>query len=486
VAKDVTIRILGDSSSATNALNDVEGKTNKFGTNMKSILGAVGGVALAKGVFEFAKGSVEAFKESEDSANRLQDAFAKFPKLADSNIADFQKLNTALAKKTKFDDDATASGQAVLAQFGLTGAQIEQLTPLLQDYAAKTGKDIPSAADALGKAMLGKGKALQEIGIKFKDTGSLAGNFDQTIGGLRSQVGGFAEKEGQTAAGKAEILKNQFGELQETVGSKLMPVLTTLSDWLLTAINFLGDLSPGVQTAIGVVVGLAAAAFVVVQAVQAWTAVQAALNVVMSMNPIGLVVIAIAALVAGIIWAYAHVGWFRDGVQATFKFLGDAAVWLGGVFAAVWDGIVAGFRWVRDTLKSIANWIGQNIINPVIEGVNQVIRGVNIVNPGKDVPQIAKIPSFDKGGIVPGAPGAPMLAVVHGGEEFSGVGQSLRGGGGVTVIIEGDVYSDDRSFADKVAAALEGRFARGAALGNGQAVGCWRRASGAALPTACC
>jgi hypothetical protein len=55
-------------------------------------------------------------------------------------------------------------------------------------------------------------------------------------------------------------------------------------------------------------------------------------------------VIAIAALVAGIIWAYAHVGWFRDGVQATFKFLGDAAVWLGGVFAAVWDGIVAGFR----------------------------------------------------------------------------------------------------------------------------------------------
>jgi hypothetical protein len=104
----------------------------------------------------------------------------------------------------------------------------------------------------------------------------------------------------------------------------------------------------------------------------------------------------------------------------------------------------------------------------VIEGVNQVIRGVNIVNPGKDVPQIAKIPSFDKGGIVPGAPGAPMLAVVHGGEEFSGVGQSLRGGGGVTVIIEGDVYSDDRSFADKVAAALEGRFARGAALGNGK------------------
>jgi hypothetical protein len=283
VAKDVTIRILGDSSSATNALNDVEGKTNKFGTNMKSILGAVGGVALAKGVFEFAKGSVEAFKESEDSANRLQDAFAKFPKLATRTSPSFQKLNTALAKKTKFDDDATASGQAVLAQFGLTGAQIEQLTPLLQDYAAKTGKDIPSAADALGKAMLGKGKALKRSASSSRTRARSPATSIRRSAASASQVGGFAEKEGQTAAGKAEILKNQFGELQETVGSKLMPVLTTLSDWLLTAINFVGEPESGVQTAIGVVVGLAAAAFVVVQAVQAWTAVQTALNVVMSM-----------------------------------------------------------------------------------------------------------------------------------------------------------------------------------------------------------
>lgn len=40
----------------------------------------------------------------------------------------------------------------------------------------------------------------------------------------------------------------------------------------------------------------------------------------------------------------------------------------------------------------------------------------------------ALLPSFGAGGVVPGPKGAPMMAVVHGGEEFSGVGRSLSDG----------------------------------------------------------
>ena len=104
------------------------------------------GVAVAAMAVKFGKDSVSAFVEAEQSQNRLQAAFDKFPGLADTNIGRLNTLNASLSKKTRFDDDATASGQAVLAQFKLTGTQIEQLTPLLQDYAAKTGKDIPTAA----------------------------------------------------------------------------------------------------------------------------------------------------------------------------------------------------------------------------------------------------------------------------------------------------------------------------------------------------
>lgn len=464
---DVVVNIVGDSTSAQRALADVEGRTEKFGGKMRSILGAVGGVALAKGVFEFAQGSVDAFTESEDSANRLQEAFRKFPQINDSTIGSFQKLNEQLAKKTKFDDDATASGQAVLAQFGLTGAQIEQLTPLLQDYAAKTGKDIPSAADALGKAMLGKGKALAEIGIKFKDTGSLAGNFDQTVAGLRTQVGGFATAEGKTAAGRAEILRNQFGELQETVGARLVPVLTTMSEWLLKIVDFFANLSPGVQAAIGVAIGLAGAAYVVVQAVQAWTAVQAALNVVMSANPIGLVVVAIAALVAAVVWAYKNVDWFRDGVNAVFRGIADAAVWLGRVFSSIWDGIVAGFRWVRDTMKSIANWIVSNVINPILDGVNVLIRSRNALWPGEDMKQIQRLPTFHQGGVVGGPVGSEQPIMALGGETVLPIGAKAGGGGwSGDLVIQAPVV--DRDAADWIVGQLESFFRNGGQLGNGR------------------
>ncbi len=60
-----------------------------------------------------------------------------------------------------------------------------------------------------------------------------------------------------------------------------------------------------------------------VKAVKAWeiatklqTASQTALNFVMSANPIGIIIIAIGALVAGIILAYNKCEWFRNGVNA--------------------------------------------------------------------------------------------------------------------------------------------------------------------------
>jgi hypothetical protein len=58
----------------------------------------------------------------------------------------------------------------------------------------------------------------------------------------------------------------------------------------------------------------------------AWTAVQWLLNTALSANPLGLIVLAIAALVAGVILAYKKVGWFRDGVNAIFGFLKTAVV----------------------------------------------------------------------------------------------------------------------------------------------------------------
>lgn len=204
-------------------------KLGKLGKGAALGLGA--GLAVAgAAAFKFGKDSLAAFTEAEKSQQQLQFALSKFPKMADTNIAALNKLNSALASKTVFDDDAIATGQATLAQYNLTGKQVEKLTPVLLDYAAKTGKSLPDAAASIGKATMGQGKALKDVGLKLTDTKNAAKNYENTLAGLTGKVGGFAESQGKTAAGSIEILKNRFGEVQEAVGAKLAPALVKMTE----------------------------------------------------------------------------------------------------------------------------------------------------------------------------------------------------------------------------------------------------------------
>lgn len=83
----------------------------------------------------------------------------------------------------------------------------------------------------------------------------------------------------------------------------------------------------------------------------AWTAAQWALNVAMSANPIGLIVIGIAALVAGVIWAWKNVDWFRNGVIGAFHMVSNA---IQGVIT--WFGNLNG--WVQTAIAIFAPFIG--------------------------------------------------------------------------------------------------------------------------------
>jgi len=76
------------------------------------------------------------------------------------------------------------------------------------------------------------------------------------------------------------------------------------------------------------------------------TAAQWLLNVALDANPIGLIVIAIAALVAGLILAYKHSQTFRNIVNAAFQ--GVAAA-----FKFLWTAAVFVFDWLKNHWKVI-------------------------------------------------------------------------------------------------------------------------------------
>lgn len=92
----------------------------------------------------------------------------------------------------------------------------------------------------------------------------------------------------------------------------------------------------------------AAAKFLILQGAQlavtlatkAWTAAQWLFNAAMDANPIMLVVIAIAALAAGVVYAYTHFQGFRDVVQAVWDWLKNAVVDVIDFVKSHWELIV--------------------------------------------------------------------------------------------------------------------------------------------------
>jgi hypothetical protein len=464
MANEIKLTFAGDSAKLERSFDKVGAGARKMETQVgqastKSVghfgkfqAAAVAGVAVVgAALFKFGKDSVAAFTEAEEAQTKLEDAFRRFPTLADTNIESLRQLNTALAKKTKFDDDALASGQAILAQFKLSGTQIKDLTPLLADYAAKTGQDIPGAADALGKAFLGNTKALKSLGISYKSTGNQAKDVTNITALLRKQVGGFAEQQGKTAAGQAAIMNNQFGELKETLGQKLLPVMLKATNIGLKVVDWIAKNKTVVLPLIGVIAAVAAAQW-------AW-------NIAMAANPIGLIVVAIAAVVAGLVlfatkteigrkivgmlWSELKIGW------SILKAIGG---WFAGPFVNFfvkgWHFITWQFTTGLDVIKSIPGKIGnafkkvygfltapfRSAFNFIADAWNNTVGKLHWSVP-KWVPKIGgnsigapQLPHFHSGGVVPGAPGSEMLAVLQAGERVTPAGQSS----GMTLTIAGD------------------------------------------------
>lgn len=495
----MTFKLLGKDISASKAFKGVAGAAEGVGKRVQGMGVLAGASALAVGAAAVKMGqdSVSAFTESETAQTKLQDAYSRFPALASGNIDAIRALGAERAKVTRFDDDATAAAAAQLAQFGLNQSQLEDMIPLVQDYAAKTGQDLPTASGKVGKALLGNTKALKELGISYKPTGDKAKDYLAIQALLSEKVGGFAEKEGKSAAGQAQILGNQFGEVQETIGGALLPGLMTLAGFAITtlipAIQSLAQFVSDNIVVIGILAGVIGAAYLAVQTVtiattlwttaqtiasgasKVWAAGQWLLNAALTANPIGLLVVGIAALIAGLVLAWNKSETFRNVVT--------------GVWEAVKGAALAVFSWFTDTLwpwfqdlpsnmlsalKGLADIITapyRTAFNLIASLWNNTIGGLSFTMPdwipgiggkGFDVPDI---PMLANGGIVT----RPTLALIGEGNSPEAVipldGRHGFGGPQIVLNVYGPVAGPGagRWLADEIAKARRtGRGGRAA------------------------
>ncbi|WP_147453878.1 tape measure protein [Nocardiopsis sp. Huas11] len=161
-------------------------------------------------------------------------------------------------------------------------------------------------------------------------------------------------------SGIDEAFMSALGAVRDGLGS----LMKALESWGPKIRSFFAFVSEN-RTAFG---ALAAAITVGVVAFKAVTAATALWNAVMAMNPIGLVVVALAALVAGLIYAYNNSETFREVVDAVFTFIKGAAEDVMAFFTetlpgmwdvlkekaqAFWDGLVGLIETAWEWIKAI-------------------------------------------------------------------------------------------------------------------------------------
>jgi hypothetical protein len=401
--------LTGEDKSASKSIEGVHGKLAKLGA-------ALAGGALGAGAIEFGKKAVEAAVEGQEAQARLAQAvkntggsmeelepkvaalsgrFAKLGFTNDEVEGALAQLTTSLRSPAKAMDamglaaDLAKFKHISLADASLTVAKAMegQLRPLKQ-----LGIDLPVAAggalklehahtavakaqekvndvlakypDALDKASKHHAQyenAVQGVTIAQDKLAEVQGAAQAITKGLAAAVGGQATASANTYAGKMAALHAQFANFQETVGTKLLPVLVKLMSGLSRMASFV-ERNQKVIKPLATVVGiLGGGLLVLVKVTKMFTAVQAALDVVLSANPIGLVVIAVAALVGGLILAYKHSETFRKIVNGAFSAIAGAAKAMWGVIrpvlkawadaylfviGAIVHGAAAAFGWV--------------------------------------------------------------------------------------------------------------------------------------------
>ena len=117
----------------------------------------------------------------------------------------------------------------------------QKLQTLALDIAAGSGKDLDAVSQSLARAYDGNTSALSRLGIGLSAAELKSMSFDDVTAQLAETFGGQASVQAETFSGKVARLQVAFDEAKESVGARLLPILTNLLD------KFNNNLAPAVE-----------------------------------------------------------------------------------------------------------------------------------------------------------------------------------------------------------------------------------------------
>ena len=317
-----------------------------------------------------------------------QDSLKYLQMLGDVAMGDANKMDSL----TLAFSQISASGKASMEDIN---QMIDQGFNPLTIIAQKTGESMSDLRDRVSDGAV----SFQEIAGAFQTATSEGGIFYQSM-----------DKASETTNGKISSLKDAFSTALGDMTESLLPFVTDavkgLSDvasWfsnldengkktVLTLAGIAMAIGP-VTTAIGTLIKVGNGIKQMVAIIKSWhlatklmTAAQTALNVVMSMNPITLIIIAIVALIAILVLLWTKCEWFRDGVMAVinsiWSVIQSVAQFIMSIFTTVLNVVSSIFNAIWSVIQSVFNFIWtlvQNYVNFWISVWNTIFNVVSTV-----------------------------------------------------------------------------------------------------------
>ncbi|HHP2594392.1 TPA: tape measure protein [Enterococcus faecium] len=446
--------------SAQNETDGLQDNTNKFGTSITDIAKGMGIFkvldAAVQTVTQSVGGAVNRFdtlnkyptvmkalgystQEVDGSMQKLTKGIDGLPTSLDEIVSNTQQLAISTGSLNKGTDTALALNNAFLAS-GASTADASRGMQQYQQMLAKGTVDMqswrtlqetmPIAMDKVAKSFKDQGvnsvtdlySALQSGKITFDD-------FNNRLIELNDGVGGFADLAKKNSAG----IKTSFQNIKTAVVKGLANVITAIdegmqdaglgsiaenfdkikgavnvafkaiTDSIPPAISFLTNLwntikpfLPLIMAVVGYISIYQGVMGTARKAVELYNGAQKMMNVLMNLNPIGLIIAAVIALVAGFIYLWNTSEEFRNfwiGLWDLIKNIVSTSVeWVRNV----WDKFTS---WLSETSNSISNNVKQawnnlkqgtiNLFNNTIQGAKNIWDSfkswiINLITGAKD------------------------------------------------------------------------------------------------------
>lgn len=284
----------------------------------------------------------------------------------------------------------------------------------LVDSMNNVGKASSNMSDDVGKASKKIGESSEETANGIGKTGEAADGAERQLLGVHDVIDGTATI--MKGPGKQGIVAYVQGWADLAGG--LAPILLSLAETKVATI------------------ATAAASKVAAAATKVWEGAQWLMNAALDANPIGITVLAIAALVAVIVLIATKTTWFQKLWRASWS-------WIKGAAVDTWHYLQKIPGWISSAFSHVASFIMapyKAAFNGIANAWNNTVGRLSWSVPGwvpflgGDTISVPHLPTFHSGGIVPGPVGSPQVALLQGGEEV----RSRASAGGGTLALGSD------------------------------------------------